>query len=78
MKVQVIKRIKTEVELDVESVAKNLIYHNIDYIIDSLMDEFIDNPESYIKNNIVMDEDTQITLSSYIREELGNKLSKLC
>lgn len=78
MKIQVIKRIKTEVELDVESVAKNLIYRNIDCIIDSLMDKFIDDPESYIKDNIVMDEDTQIALSSYIREELGNKLSKLC
>lgn len=78
MKIPVIKKVKTEVEFDVESVVKNLIYRNIDYIIDSLMDEFIDDPESYIKDNIVMDEDTQTALDSYIREELGNKLSKLC
>lgn len=71
MKIPVIKRVKIDMDFDVASIAENLIYHNIDGIIDNLMDEFMDDPEFYMNESVEMDEDIHSTLNQYIREELS-------
>lgn len=78
MKIPVIKRIKVEMDFDVASIAENLIYRNIDCIIDNLMDEFMDDPEFYMNEKVEMDEDIHNTLNQYIREELSKKLCEVC
>lgn len=71
MKVQVIKKVKTEVDIDVKAIVKNLISNNIEFIVDNLMDEFTDDPETYINDDdIVLDEDIQISLNECVREHL--------
>lgn len=78
MKVQVIRKVKEEIDVDIESIIENLIGCNIDYIIDSLMDEFVEDPLSYINDDIIIDEDVQIALNSCIIKKLNEKLSELC
>lgn len=78
MKIPVIKRIKVEMDFDVASIAENLIYRNINCIIDNLMDEFMDDPEFYMNEKVEMDEDIHNTLNQYIREELSKKLCEVC
>lgn len=78
MKIPVVKRIKVEMDFDVASIAENLIYRNIDCIIDNLMDEFMDDPEFYMNEKVEMDEDIHNTLNQYIREELSKKLCEAC
>lgn len=78
MKIPVVKRIKVEMDFDVASIAENLIYRNIDCIIDNLMDEFMDDPEFYMNEKVEMDEDIHNTLNQYIREELSKKLCEVC
>lgn len=65
-------------DFDVVSIAENLIYRNIDCIIDNLMDEFMSDPEFYMNESVEMDEDIHSTLNQYIREELSKKLCELC
>lgn len=76
MKISVIKKVETEIDIDVETLAKNLISHNIDCIIDSLIEELMDDPEFYIKG-IDINEDTQLSLNSYIKKELDRILSEV-
>lgn len=78
MKIPVIKRIKVEMDFDVASIAENLIYRNIDCIIDNLMDEFMDDPGFYMNEKVEMNEDIHNTLNQYIREELSKKLCEVC
>lgn len=78
MKIPVVKRIKVEMDFDVASIAENLIYRNIDCIIDNLIDEFMDDPEFYMNEKVEMDEDIHNTLNQYIREELSKKLCEVC
>lgn len=78
MKVQVIRKVKEEIDVDIESIIENLIGCNIDYIIDCLMDEFVEDPLSYINDDIIIDEDVQIALNSCIIKKLNEKLSELC
>lgn len=78
MKVQVIRKVKEEIDVDIESIIENLIGCNIDYIIDGLMDEFVEDPLSYINDDIIIDEDVQIALNSCIIKKLNEKLSELC
>lgn len=65
-------------DFDVASIAENLIYRNIDCIIDNLMDEFMDDPEFYMNEKVEMNEDIHNALYQYIREELSKKLCEVC
>lgn len=78
MKVQVIKKVKTEVDIDVRAIVKNLISNNIEFIVDNLMDEFTDDPETYINDDIVLNEDIQISLNECVREHLDRVFQTIC
>lgn len=78
MKVQVIKKVKTEVDIDVRAIVKNLISNNIEFIVDNLMDEFTDDPETYINDDIVLNEDIQISLNECVREHLDKVFQTIC
>ena len=78
MKVQVIKKVKTEVDIDVRAIVKNLISNNIEFIVDNLVDEFTDDPETYINDDIVLNEDIQISLNECVREHLDKVFQTIC
>lgn len=78
MKVPVIRKVKTEVDIDVNAIIENLISSNIDFIVDGLMDEFTDDPKIYINDDIVLDEDIQISLNECVREHLNKIFETIC
>ena len=78
MKVQVIRKVKTEIDVDVKAIVENLISSNIEFIVDNLMDEFTDDPKIYINDDIVLDEDIQISLNECVREHLNRVFETIC
>lgn len=76
MKVVITKKVTSEVEVDINLIAKRLISGNIDSIVDNLIDEYLYEPESYIDKNIINIESDPSELSDYIREELYKILDR--
>ena len=76
MKVPVIRKVKTEVEIDVRLIAESLLNCNIGCIIDNLMDEFYEDPLSYVSEEMEMDEDIKKALYNPLRSELEKILTE--
>ena len=79
MKIPVIKKVKSEVDIDIKSIAKNLIKSNIDNIIDILLDEYSSDPTHYLDKGIIeIDNNIVSTIIEYLSEELFEILSRKC
>lgn len=76
MKIPVYKKVKTEVEIDIRLIAENLINFNIDSIIDSLIEEFYEDPFTYIPEELETDEDIQEAVHNPLRKELEKILTE--
>lgn len=76
MKIEVYKKIKTEIELDVKLIAERLIDVNIDSILDGLMEEFDNCPEDYMPDGIELTDDIREALTKPLRKELEKLLTE--
>lgn len=76
MIIPVYRKVKTEVEIDVRLIAENLINSNLGCIIDSLMDEFYEDPLTYMPEEIETDEDIKEAVYNPLRNELEKILTE--
>ena len=73
MKVTAYTKVPTELEIDIPSVAKQLISSHIETIIGNLIYEFVDNPAKYIGGDI--DDEAKTSISELLREEISKLIA---
>ena len=73
MKVTAYTKVPTELEVDIESVARELVNSHTETIVGNLIYEFVDNPIKYIGGDI--DDLTKTSISELLREEISKLIA---